>query len=190
MDGTLLDSMEMWYNLGFIFLNKRNIPVPANLHKEVEHMRLSEAAEYFAKIFPLNMTGREVLDDWFSIVADEYDKTIALKPYVLDYLKKLKAEGVRMCVATLTDREHAIPALKRQNILDYFEFVLTVREVGKNKTYPDIFLQCAQRLGATASESTVFEDSFYAAKTAKDAGFQVCAIFDTFSKTDMKDLLE
>jgi HAD superfamily hydrolase (TIGR01509 family) len=83
-----------------------------------------------------------------------------------------------------------LPALKKLHLLDYFEFVLTVREVGKNKTHPDIFLQCAERLGATVSESTVFEDSLYAAKTAKNAGFKVCAVYDVTNATDEQSLSE
>jgi len=190
MDGTLLDSMEMWYNVGYTFLNERNILIPEGLGKAVEHLKMSEAAEYFADFFSLDMTGREVLAAWLAIIDEGYDKTVTLKPYVIEYLEKLKADGVKMCIATLTDREQALPALKKHHLLDYFEFVLTVREVGKNKTKPDIFLQCAERLGAAVHESIVFEDSLYAAKTAKSAGFEVCAVYDVTNGEDEQNLSE
>ena len=190
MDGTLLDSMEMWYNVGYTFLNQRNIPIPEGLGKAVEHLKMSDAAEYIADNFPLNMTGSEVLAAWLHIIDEGYATTVTLKPYVMEYLDKLRADGVKMCIATLTDRAQALPALKKHHLLDYFEFVLTVREVGKNKTHPDIFLQCAERLGALVSESTVFEDSLYASKTAKNAGFEVCAVYDITNKSDKQNLVE
>ena len=190
MDGTLLDSMEMWYQVGYTFLNEKNIPIPDGLDKAVEHLKMSEVAGYFADNFPLHMTGSEVLAAWLHIIDKGYATTVTLKPYAREYLDKLKADGVKMCIATLTDRAQALPALEKHGLLDYFEFVLTVREVGKNKTHPDIFLHCAERLGASVSDSTVFEDSLYAARTAKNAGFEVCAVYDIVNISDKQNLTE
>ncbi|OJU09664.1 MAG: hypothetical protein BGN88_12940 [Clostridiales bacterium 43-6] len=189
MDGTILDSMEMWDKIGYDFLNKKGIELTDSIRKEIEHLKLSEVADYFAEQFDLQMSGKEILEIWLHAVTYEYDNNIKLKPYAREYLEKLKQDGVRMCVATLTEREHAVPALEKHGLLDYFEFVLTVKEVGKSKAHPDIFLQCAQRLGAVPAESTVFEDSIYAAKTAKAAGFKICAIYDTVSQKDKEDFI-
>lgn len=47
MDGTLLDSMGMWENLGSIYLLKKGITPPVDLKEVIENKTLEEAAEYF-----------------------------------------------------------------------------------------------------------------------------------------------
>ena len=46
MDGTLLDSMGMWENLGSIYLTKKGIVPPQDLKEVIENKTLEEAAEY------------------------------------------------------------------------------------------------------------------------------------------------
>ena len=46
MDGTLLDSMEMWENLGTLFLAKKGVKPPENLKEIIENKTLDESAEY------------------------------------------------------------------------------------------------------------------------------------------------
>ncbi len=58
----------------------------------------------------------------------------------------------------------------------------TCGEVGKSKEHPDIFLHCAGKFGAAPEESVVFEDSAYAIRTAKAAGFPVVAVEDPISQ--------
>ena len=58
MDGTLLDSMGMWENLGSIYLTKKGIVPPQDLKEVIENKTLEEAAEYF--IADLGIEGKPV----------------------------------------------------------------------------------------------------------------------------------
>ena len=185
MDGTLLDSMDMWLSLGEVFLENRGFSIPDDLRHTVERMRISDAADYIAENFPLGLTGEQILEIWFDIVDNGFRNEVRLKPFALPYLKKLRSEGIPCCVATLTGKEHARLAIESQGISDYFEFILTVEEVGRNKQHPDIFLKCAETLGVKPSECAVFEDSYYAARTAKKAGFKVVGVYDEITTRDM-----
>ena len=79
-----------------------------------------------------------------------------------------------MAIATLTARRHAEKALIDRDMMKYFEFMLTIEDVGVPKYEPDIYLEAAKRLGLTAGECMVFEDAPYAGVTAKKAGFALC----------------
>ena len=63
-------------------------------------------------------------------------------------------------------------------LVDYFT---TCTEVGKSKEHPDIFTTCAAQFGAAPQETVVFEDSAYAIRTARAAGFPVVAVEDAIS---------
>ena len=95
-----------------------------------------------------------------------------------EFLEKLKAEGVRCAIATATPTREASAVLDRLGLSQYFEFVLTTREVGKGKEYPDIFDISLERLGATKENTVVFEDALYSIETLKANGYRVCAIED------------
>ena len=81
-----------------------------------------------------------------------------------------------MAIATLTARRHAEKALIDRDMMKYFEFMLTIEDVGVPKYEPDIYLEAAKRLGLTAGECMVFEDAPYAGVTAKKAGFALCGM--------------
>lgn len=58
--------------------------------------------------------------------------------------------------------------------MQYFEFMLTIEDIGVSKREPDIYLAAAERLGLAPADCMVFEDAPYAGVTAHRAGFQLC----------------
>lgn len=177
LDGTLLDSMPMWLALYPGLLRERGVS-HGNLNSVLAAKTLRQSADYIAGAFPLGMTADEILERWDAEVAWQYKNILELKESAAEFLSKLKDGGLTLCVATLTDRRHAVLALERLGVLDMFEFVVTVPEIGRGKFFPDIYLEAAKRLGYSPSECLVFEDALHAVETAKRAGFRVCAVYD------------
>ena len=56
------------------------------------------------------------------------------------------------------------------------------------KTRPDIYLEAARRLGTAPAETVVFEDALHAARTAHEAGFRVCGVWDASAEEDQAAL--
>ena len=54
MDGTLLDSMELWRYLGRIYLKSKGKEVKDNLEEVIDCMTLEESASYFKSNYNLN----------------------------------------------------------------------------------------------------------------------------------------
>ena len=93
-------------------------------------------------------------------------------------LDRLRARGVRLALATATDRPLAEAALRRTGLLPYFSCLLTCSEVGAGKDRPDIYFAALAALSAKREETLVFEDAVHAIETAKAAGFAVAAVRD------------
>ena len=78
--------------------------------------------------------------------------------------------------------------LRRLDVRDYFEFLLSCEEVGEGKNRPTVYLEAARRLGGNPETTVIFEDILVAAQTAKGAGFSLCVIYDVNSDAEQEQL--
>ena len=108
--------------------------------------------------------------------------------FALCAVTALTARGVKLAAATSSPREHVTRALDRLGLLGYFTRLFTTAEVGVSKHEPTIYLLAAEALGAAPAETLVFEDSLYALKTAKAAGFYTIGVYDADGESDQEGL--
>lgn len=184
MDGTLLDSMWVWETLGENYLRGRNLEPPANLLELLKPKSLLEAAEYFRLAYGIQEDAEEIVRQILQQIKDHYDKDVLLKEHVCSFLQALSSAEIPLCVATATARPLAEVALKRLQIYDCFQFMITCEEAGEGKQSPKIYEDALQKLGTKKEETVVFEDAFHAVQTAKKAGFLVAAIQDKSAQAD------
>lgn len=183
LDGTLIDSTNVWADIDEKFLGDRGFEVPEDYMQIISPMGAYRTAVYTIERFNLkNETPEDLVNEWFEMAKVEYHNHIKCKPFAKDFLKKAYDRGIKMAVATSSDRELFIPTLERENIIDYFDDIVTVGEVKRGKEFPDVYLEAAKRIGADVEESVVFEDILTAIKGAKTGGFKVVAVKDQRSE--------
>lgn len=178
LDGTILDSMGMWRNLDRNFVESFGKVYDPQISRDIVGMTLEQAADHFRKVLELGMTTEQILDQWNDHLLNQYKNVITLKNSVDKVIDKWYSKGIKMCVATLTDNSLASVALEKFGLLSKMEFILTVSQVGKSKRHPDIYLKSAEKMGLLPQECVVLEDTYYAIKAAKEAGFTVYCIDD------------
>ena len=185
LDGTLIDSMEVWSRTDMAFLKECGVKdPPPDVSDEVKKMTVDDSAMYFINRFGLKLSKEYVIDRIEELVRIQYEEKIPLKPYVPRLLDRLDEKGIPYGVATATYKRLAEAVLKRCGIYERFRFVLTDEEYPLGKTCPDIFLGATARLGTEISETLVVEDSLHCCETAKKAGFIVCGVYDSVSACD------
>ena len=123
-------------------------------------------------------------EEIFDRMREHYRNEVELKKGVLEFLEKARFCGIKMCIATATRRDVCEPFLAKTGLMNYMEFFVDCYDAGAFKEKPDIFLKCANRLGARISDCVVFEDTITAAKTAKSAGFYVAGVYDETTCND------
>ena len=178
MDGTLLDSMPVWKRLTQGYLKQFGVHITYQDYAVTEGFSQPQVAQYFADRYPELPDAQSLMDGMDRLISARYEAIAKPKEGVLDFLEGLRRRGVKMAIATLTARRHAEKALRDRDMLDYFEFMLTIEDVGISKREPDIYLQAAARMGLEPAECTVFEDAPYACATARRAGFRVCGMVE------------
>ena len=190
LDGTLLDSMRMWRYVGNDYLLSIGIEPSKTLHDELRHMYLWDACDYICQNYETGRSNEQVFSEIKAYISDFYENKAGLKAGAAEYLEKLKKDGVRICLATATDRALLMPALKRCGILEYFEEIFTCFELKTRKTRPLIYNTAHKFLGTPIENTYVFEDVFTAAQTAKNAGFKVVGVYDSMENLKEKELRE
>lgn len=185
MDGTLVDSMWIWPEVDRIFMSKYHIVPPETFHKDIEGMSYTETAQYFVDTFPsLNRTVPEVMEEWRNMTIELYATKVFPKKGVVEFLEYLKEKKILVGIATSNDRKIAEAALEARNLLKYFQSIRTSCEVSAGKPAPDVYLKVAEDLHVEADECLVFEDVVKGIQAGINAGMEVCAVDDEFTKTD------
>lgn len=182
VDGTLLDSMFIWDTAAEDFLRSRGVAPPSGLGALFQSMSVRDAAEYYVEHRLLAGNADDIAREINEFVARRYRRDVSAKAGARELLLSLKAAGVRLCAATASDRAVITPALENAGLADCLDYLLCIEDVGAGKDDPAVFLKAAALLGAEPQNILVFEDSVYAAKTAKAAGFCVAGVYDRHEK--------
>ncbi|MBQ8217432.1 MAG: HAD family phosphatase [Oscillospiraceae bacterium] len=189
MDGTLVDSMPYWKNLSPEYLHSKGISdIPKDILEKITPMTVKESSHFFVEQFHLDATPETVADEIHAMMGIHYIEDIPIREGVQEYLEKLKSRGVKMCVASATVERLMDACLERLGVRHYFEFTLSCDTVGAGKNSPLVYLTAAERLGAKPEETAVYEDSCFAAATAKNAGFYLCGVYDPVSDAHWEEL--
>lgn len=178
LDGTLLDSMFIWDTIGEEYLRSLGKEPHEDLKETFMTLTLEEAAEYYRENYGVTLSVQEIVDGVNSMVEQTYRTKVTLKPGIAEYLAWLKENGVRMCVATVTDRYLVEETLERLGVCHYFSEIFTCAEVGFGKDKPVIYQKALEHLGTAKDETYVFEDMLFALNTAKTDGFPTVGVYD------------
>lgn len=188
LDGTLLDSMPVWRNVGANYLKIQGVVPPKNYLEVIKSQTLPETALYFHETLGVPHSPKKIVSDIIKLVEHQYEWEIPLKPHAMEFLIAQKKAGVKMCIATASELSYVSKALKRLQVLPYFDFITSCTETGDTKENPTFFHTIAKRLGGTVENTVVFEDALYAIRTAKKAGFSVYAIADETAETEKEEI--
>lgn len=191
LDGTLIDSMEIWREIDEEFFARRNMAVPAHYQENIAHLGFRDVAAYTIRNYLPSEKEENVIAEWNAMCREKYSAKGSgryFKEGAVEFLRFLSARGVRMCVATASSPELFAPVLREGGVYGLFSGFLTVEDVKKNKSFPDIFLLAAGKTGAAPEKCVAFEDSLTALLAAKRAGLQTVAVYDASSEAQVPRL--
>ena len=175
VDGTLLDTMDVWRQVDVQFLARRGIEYTADYGAHMAALYYELAARYTIDRFGLSETPAEVMAEWDELARDAYARTHEV-PGALAYLRALKDRGVKLAYATSGNDYLTVPTLEAHGMLELFSAGAYTKETGKDKSEPDVYLLAAERLGVPPEECVVFEDVPRCIRGAKRGGFPVVAL--------------
>lgn len=184
LDGTILDSMKMWYSLYENYLREADITLTDELADFLRHASIPMAAERFAQsVIPRS---KETIEqELYSCVTNYYVNEPTIKANSDKLIRAFFEKGIKLCVATATESRLARAALKKLDLEKFFDGLFSCKDLKIEKNKPDIYFKALNFIGTDIANTVVFEDAYHAVQTAKDAGLYVVAIEEeTVEKKD------
>lgn len=180
MDGVLIDSEPVYLEAMLEFGQHKR---PELLEKDICAIvgRTSQDSwEIMEKAIGNGQDWQELRHDyreWID-VSQGLDYTRIFREEARSLLKQLKQRGYRIALASSTHRQLVLHVLFQNQILQYFERIITGDQFKKSKPDPEIYHYTAKVMGVKEEECFVLEDSTVGIQAAHDAGMTVAALID------------
>lgn len=175
VDGTILDSMEVWNTLASQYVQSLGKVPEKNLDEIVSDMSLEQSATYLKNHYKINKQEERIISEILNFISDFYEYEVNLMPGFKEFISHYDSVNV---IGTSCDEELVKIALNRLGVLTYFEDIITCSKVNKSKDDSDFYLACAQALKQRPEDIVVFEDADYCIDVARKVGFKVIKIKD------------
>ena len=97
-------------------------------------------------------------------------------PGVMDYISQAKQMGLKLGVASSSDRSWVEGNLTARGIIGHFDSISVSEDVSNVKPDPELYLLAASRLGTSPENALAIEDSVNGVTAAKRAGLFCVAV--------------
>lgn len=189
MDGTLLNSMDYWGTVAGEVLEQMGIFPEDDTNRRFLETGMRAWYDHISSTYDISISFEEMKRKIYSAMEEKYESVVMAKQGAIEMLEELSRRGVKMCLATATDRPTVEKILKRLDMEKYFSRIFTSGEVGVGKGEPLIYELSLSYLGTPKETTYVFEDAYYALKTAHNAGFNTIGIYDKNVFVPLDELL-
>ena len=97
-------------------------------------------------------------------------------PGVRELIEDAATRGLRLAIASSSEREWVVGHLAGIGLLERFEVIACAEDVATTKPAPDLYKTALESLGVPSDRAIAFEDSAHGAAAAKAAGLFCVAI--------------
>ena len=181
-DGVVMDT-ETQYSLFWNKIGKQYFPQIEEFGRIIKGQTLVNIyAKYFA--------GMEKEQQDITARLNQFEKDMAYEyiPGVVEFMKDLRAHGVKMAIVTSSnDLKMANVYKAHPEMKELVDRILTAEMFTRSKPAPDCFLLGAEVFGTVPQNCVVFEDSFHGLEAGNAAGMAVVGLCTTNPKEAIAD---
>ena len=188
MDGTLLDSMHIWNELGSRFLELKGITPEANLKDILAPLSINQAIKYIAETYQLKEPLDVLINEVNSLLNHIYLSEIPLKPGALEFITNCFNHHKKLCLLTANNYQATINILDKYNLTSKFDEIITCDHTTLDKRSGEAYNYAISELHLHKDECIVIEDALHAIIAAKKQGFTVWAVADQSNQDDWDEI--
>ena len=190
LDGTLLDTKEIFYDIINIVFNKLNFP---GVGREALAEAAAEGEFNWDMVLPAGLkVGKEEALLQVRAIIEEISPPLFRKRTrpiagAEEILKSLHRAGSKLGVVTSSRKRHLdmkMHALEESGSVVLFDAIITADDVQMKKPDPEPLYECARRLGVAPGECVYVGDMRVDLKAGKSAGMTTVGVLTGFDDHD------
>jgi beta-phosphoglucomutase len=173
MDGVIVDSEPVYRVWNQELFQHLNINVPEEIRAQLIGGNAQNKWRIIKEHCQLSKTVEELIDFQHTFFhSKEFHFGDILFPGVRTLIHNLKREGIKIALASSSDKGRINRVLKDCDIEHIFDVVVSGDEFADSKPHPDIFLHTASSLEIKPDQCIVIEDSYNGLLAATRAGMR------------------
>ncbi len=173
MDGVIIDSEPMHFEVDIQVMNYYGSAIT---HEQLEQYVGMTNPEMWAAVkeqHNLTPSVSEIIEYQLSnkiemLTSSEMEPIDGIR----ELLAELKARNIPAAIASSSPPVFIKAVLRKFDLLDHFECVVSGEEVERGKPAPDVYLKAAELLGVKPQDCMVLEDARHGVAAAKAAGMK------------------
>ena len=177
MDGTLVDTEPFNTEIEKSLFKLNKIEISEEEHQKYIGVASDAMWLEIAKRNKLQIPVSELIEqnhkESFRYLSEV--EQIPIMPGLVELLEKLQGKKYPMAVASSSTPEIIDLILKKTNLKNFFQVIVSAQETGKSKPEPDVFLLAAEKLCIKPVNCLAVEDSENGIKAAIAAGMTCVA---------------
>lgn len=177
MDGLLIDSEPYWQEAGMETLQQFDISLTLEQYHFTTGLRTKEWIDFWFRHFGIDLKFSQQAES--QIVQKAIEKIGAhavAMPGTEHIFSFLKERNFKVGLATSSPLELVDVVVEKLNLKNQFQAYSSAETLLYGKPHPQVYLNCAELLGATPLECVCFEDSFNGMISAKAARMKCVVI--------------
>jgi len=194
LDGTLIDSIDIYFTIVENALKRLNLPAVSRN----QILAAAESEEFkWELVLPQDVLNRkeEIIDEAWAVIneiapqmfADNLDLIQGAEGIV----KNLSSNGLKIGLVTSTQGQYLetkMQPLKSAGVDTLFEAIITSDDVAKRKPAPDPLIACAKQLDMKPGGCVYVGDTTTDIKAGKAAGMRTIAVLTGFDEYEALEI--
>ncbi len=180
MDGVLIDSEMLYLEDLLKFVRTKNPEVTLEDLVSVVGMTDRDTWEVVERAVNNGQDWTSIREDYRKQrqIYETIDYRSIFRDEARNLILNLKKMGYRLAVASSTKLPLVTRVLTENEIIGYFDQVVSGNMFRRSKPDPEIYCYTAEKLGVDTSECLVVEDSTVGITAASRAGMKIAAVID------------
>ncbi len=177
-DGTLVDSMSAWRELEAELARQAGATLTREDVDLLTTLSIPECGRFIHEQLGLGASSAEVVDTIDAFMLDFYANRSTLREGAGAFVEGLAACGVPMAVASSTPQALVEVAMRHTGIDGMLRTIVSVDALSSSKRSPEVYDLARASLGTERACTWGFEDTVYALRTLRLAGYRTMGVYD------------
>lgn len=173
MDGVIIDSEPIHFDVDIKTMAYLGVDISAKELEKYVGMTSPEMWQLIKNEYIITQSVDEIIDYQLKNKINIL-RNLEIGPIdgIKELLFELKSLGVRVGIASSSPRIFIEEVLRKFDLTDYFECIVSGEEVKRGKPAPDVYIEAAKELKVSPKDCIVIEDSKNGVRAAKEAGMK------------------